>query len=449
MESQNVEWKVSWRDEYLKWICGFANAQGGRLEIGRNDKGVLVGLSNAKRLLEELPNKIRTTMGIVVDVNILNKNGFEYIVIDVMAHPNAISYRGRYYLRSGSTNQELTGLALDELILRKYGRTWDSAPVPRIKVSNFYNDAFDIFRKKAVTNKRLTAEDIEGSNKQLLKALKLTEGDYLLKAAVLLFHQDPEQWCLGSYVKIGYFENDADLRYQDEINGPLISIADRIMDTIYTKYFKGLISYEGIQRIDEYPMPRDVLREAVLNAIVHKDYSSGNPIHIKIYDDKVVIYNDCQIPPNIDPESLLTGVRSIPHNPLIANGFFRSGQIEAWGRGIEKMRKGCITDKLPEPEFKILPNVFSICFRIRNYTENGGTSIGLNFGLNFGLNQTQRKIVELMTADPGVTAEQIAEEIGISKRQIETNISKLKASGVVERTGSRKSGQWNVKPQKR
>jgi ATP-dependent DNA helicase RecG len=235
---------------------------------------------------------------------------------------------------NSNTGQELTGFALYEQTLRKYGRTWDSAPVPRIKARDFYHDAFDIFRKKAISSKRLTIEDVEGSDGELLEALKLTEGDYLLKAAVLLFHQDPERWCLGSYVKIGYFENDADLRYQDEINGSLISIADRIIDTIYTKYFKGLIRYEGIQ--------------------------------IKIYDDKVVIYNDCQIPPNIEPESLLTGVRSNPHNPLIANGFFRSGQIEAWGRGIEKMRRGCIADDLPEPEFTILPNVFIICFHIRN-----------------------------------------------------------------------------------
>jgi ATP-dependent DNA helicase RecG len=182
----------------------------------------------------------------------------------------------------------------------------------------------------------------------------------------MLFNQDPERWCFGSQIKIGYFENDADLIYQDEITGSLIGIVDRVMDTIYIKYFKGLIRYEGIQRIDKYPMPRSILREAVLNAVVHKDYSTGNPIHIKIYDDKVVIYNDCQLPPNIKPESLLEGIGSKPHNPLIAGAFFRSGQIEAWGRGIEKMRKGCIADNLPEPEFKILPTIFSITFQIRN-----------------------------------------------------------------------------------
>ena len=95
-----------------------------------------------------------------------------------------------------------------------------------------------------------------------------------------------------------------------------------------------------------------------------KDYSTSNPIHIKIYDDKVIIYNDCQIPPSIKPESLLEGIVSRPHNPLIAGAFFRSGQIEAWGRGIEKMKIGCVADNLPEPEFTIRPTIFSICLHI-------------------------------------------------------------------------------------
>ena len=367
MENQNIEWKESWRDEYLKEICGFANAQGGVLEVGRNDKGVVSGLSDAENLLELLPNKIRATMGIVADVNLFHENGKDYIAIKVTAHHNAISYRGKYYYRSGSTTQELTGYPLDELLLGKYGKTWDSVPVPRLKTSDFYKDTFDVFRKKAVSSKRLLEEDVDVTDAELLQALKLTEGDYILRAASLLFHQDPEKWCLGSYVKIGYFENDAEILYQDEINGPLITVPDRVMDTIFTKYFKGLIRYEGIQRIDEYPMPREVLREAVLNAVVHKDYSTGNPIHIKIYDDKVIIYNDFQLPLNILPEKLLQGgLGSKPHNPLIANTFFRSGQIEAWGRGIEKMRKGCVADNLSEPEFEIASTIFSICFHIRD-----------------------------------------------------------------------------------
>ena len=366
MENQNIEWKASWRDEYLEWVCGFANAQGGVIEIGRNDKGEIVGLTDAAKLLEVLPNKIRATMGIVADVNLHSESGMDYIAINVAAHHNAISYRGIYYYRSGSANQELTGYALDELLLGKYGKTWDSVPVPHIKAEDFYHDAFDIFRKKAVSSKRLLQEDVDISDAELLKSLKLTEGDYLLRAAPLLFHHEPERWCLGSYVKIGYFDDDADILYQDEINGPLITLPDRVMDTIFIKYFKGLIRYEGIQRIDDYPMPRGVLREAVLNSVIHKDYSARNPVHIKVYDDKVIIYNDFQLPMNVQPEKLLSGIGSRPHNHLIANVFFRSGQIEAWGRGIEKMKKGCAADGLPEPEFDITSGIFSICFRIRD-----------------------------------------------------------------------------------
>jgi ATP-dependent DNA helicase RecG len=448
LESQNIEWKETWRDEYLKWVCGFANAQGGIIEIGRNNKGCIVGLSDAGKLLEELPNKIRATMGIVANVNLCHEAGIEYIAIEVMPHPNAISYRGKYYLRSGSTNQELTGFALDELIFRKYGRTWDSVPVPHIKTTEFYHDAFDVFRRKAVTSSRLTKEDVSGSDAELLQALKLTEGTYLLKAAILLFHQDPEHWCLGSYVKIGYFENDADLRYQDEINGPLINIADRVMEIIFTKYFKGLIRYEGIQRIDEYPMPRDVLREAILNAVIHKDYSACNPIHIKIYDDKVVIYNNCRFPPNVAPENLLRGTVSLPHNPLIANTFFRSGQIEAWGRGIEKMKKGCIDDNLQEPKFDISPSIFSICFHIRNNNKSSAESriySANGSGINSGINETRQKIIDLMLTNPNVTTQEISKELGIDRRNVESHIRALKKSGALEREGARKNGRWVVK----
>ncbi|MDR2821009.1 MAG: putative DNA binding domain-containing protein [Desulfovibrio sp.] len=451
MENQNIEWKETWHDEYLKWICGFANAHGGTIEIGRNNKGEVVGLTNSAKLLEELPNKIRTTMGIVADVNLHKEKNLEYIVINVNAHQNAISYRGKYYYRSGSTNQELTGYALDELILRKYGRTWDSAPVPRVRASDFYHDAFDIFRKKAVMSKRLSPNDVDVSDAELLQALKLTEGDYILRAALLLFHQDPGQWCFGSHIKIGYFENDADLLYQDEISGPLIGIADRVMDTIYTKYFKGLIRYEGIQRIDEYPMSQEILREAVLNAVVHRDYSTGNPIHIKIYADKVVIYNDCQLPMDTTEESILRGGRSNPHNPIIAGVFFRSGQIEAWGRGIEKMKNGCVADGLPVPEFDITSATFTICFHIRNNDTpqsesiNGGQSIGVSVGANVGVNETRQKILNLMSESPSITAQQIADKICLTKRRVEANIRVLKNAGLIERVGADKNGFWRVR----
>jgi len=90
MEHQQTEWKESWRDEYLKWICGFANAQGGVLHIGKNDRGEVVGVPDAEKLLIDLPNKIRQSMGIVVDVNLHHEGDLAYITVEVGAYPNPL-----------------------------------------------------------------------------------------------------------------------------------------------------------------------------------------------------------------------------------------------------------------------------------------------------------------------------------------------------------------------
>lgn len=130
LENQNLEWKESWRDEYMKTLCAFANTSGGTLEIGRNDNEELVGIGPFVKLLEDLPNKIKNSMAIVADVAVHTMDNKNYIAVTVGAYPFPISYHGVYYVRSGSTTQELTGNALDEFMLRKQGKTWDGVPVP-------------------------------------------------------------------------------------------------------------------------------------------------------------------------------------------------------------------------------------------------------------------------------------------------------------------------------
>lgn len=120
-ESQNIEYKESWRDEYLKWICGFANAQGGRIYIGIDDNQQVVGVADTKRLMEDIPNKIVNYLGIVADVNLLHKEGKDYIEIAVQPCNLPIAYHGIYHYRSGSTKQELKGAALQQFLLRKWG----------------------------------------------------------------------------------------------------------------------------------------------------------------------------------------------------------------------------------------------------------------------------------------------------------------------------------------
>ena len=190
----------------------------------------------------------------------------------------------------------------------------------------------------------------------MMDNLHLIDDDgYLIRAAMLAFYKDPEKWVTGSYIKIGYFgKSDSDLVYQDEVHGPLIEQVDKTVDLVYTKYMKALIDYEGIQRVEQFMFHKDAFREILLNAVVHKDYSSCNPIQISVYEDKIYIWNDGEMPPNLDStDKLFMKHSSKPYNPKLANIFFKSGMIEAWGRGFEKIKEACELYEGPLPEYEI------------------------------------------------------------------------------------------------
>jgi ATP-dependent DNA helicase RecG len=362
-EDQNTEWKESWHDDYLKWICGFANAQGGRMYIGKTDKGVVKGIDNAKWLLEAIPSKVKDILGIMVDVNLCLQDGLAYLEIIVEAYPYPVSYKGQYHYRTGSTKQELKGTILDHFLLGKQGRRWDGVPIPSVSVEELAKSAMDYFRKNAARAKRIEADDLDDSDAQLLEKLHLFDGKYLKRAAVLLFHSKPEKYITGAYVKIGFFETDDDLLFQDEIGGHLFDQVEKVMDLLLTKYIRATIGYEGLKRIESYPYPEAALREALLNAIAHKDYSSGNPVQISVYPGKVVFWNESQLPDNWTVERLASKHPSKPFNPDIAGVFFRAGLIEAWGRGTIKIFKECKDRRLPDPVFKYDFSGFLLEFR--------------------------------------------------------------------------------------
>ncbi len=351
-ENQRVEWKESWRDDCLKVISGFANAEGGTLVIGKNDVGDVVGAKDARKLLEDLPNKVRDILGILVDVNLKKRAGREYLEIVIPAYTNPISYRGEFYYRTGSTNQALKGASLERFLLRRQGRTWDGVPSPGYRVSDLSRQALKTFRNRAAKSGRIPAELLTEPDKVLLDKLRLFDRGYLKRAAVLLFHEEPDGLATGAYVKLGYFRSDSDLEYHDEISGDLFTQVDRTMETLLRKYLRADIRYEGVQRIETYPVPEPALREAVINAIAHKDYGSGIPIQISVYANKLMVWNPGQLPPDWTLRDFTSKHASVPHNPDIANAFFRAALLESWGRGIELIRAACRNQGAPEPAFR-------------------------------------------------------------------------------------------------
>ena len=427
-ESQQIEWKWSWQDEFLKWLCGYANADGGTLYIGVNDDGYVVGVEDSKRMLEGLPNKINDKLGIVASINIHKAYGAEnvrygysvpedvsskivnqyacglintgmldnsdrrykslavierdnkiwetegvreYISIGVIKYPFAVSCDGKYYKRSGSTLQELNGFELQNFLLERAGKTWDAVPIPEVKVSDLSKEALEAFREKTVKSNRMTESEVNVSDELLLRNLKLYDSEYLTRAAILLFHPMPEQYVTGAYIKIGYFslvgvfgedgETIEDLQYQDIVDGPLILQVDKAIDLIFTKYFKAFVDYEGVQRTETNMLTRGIVRELLLNAINHKDYATGVPIQVSVYEDKIVIFNmgswSKRVPTD---ERVYEKHESVPNNPKIADVSFRSGDVESWGRGFLKIKAECKMINAPLPTID---------------AENGGVSV--------------------------------------------------------------------------
>ncbi len=448
-ENQNIEYKESWRDEYLKWICGFANAQGGTLYVGVNDKGDVCGVADAKKLMEDVPNKVRDLMGILVDVNLKEQGNKEYLEITIEPHPFPVSFRGKYYQRSGATNQEVKGAALDRFMLRLLGKTWDGVPVPYLTVEDLDSTTFDLFRKRAKRSGRMDENDLADDNKGLLEKLRLFEGTYLKRAAALLFHSDPERYVSGAYVKVGFFREDMDLIYQDEIHGNLFQQITKLMDLICTKYLKAVITYEDIHRVETLPIPREALREALLNACINKDYANRAPIQIRVTDSSLEIINVGTLPDNWTVETLLSSHSSQPYNPEIANTFFRAGDIEAWGRGIERIIKACRDEGFSTTEFKCNESGVWTIFRFKypervkgQVEEAGGQKP--NQSAPESAPESALKIMRFLHQNPKATMNAISEELGMSRRWVANNLKKLQEMGKIKRMGPHKGGYWEV-----
>ncbi len=452
-ECHNIEWKENWNDEYLKWVCAFANAEGGSLCVGIDDRGKIFPLKSEKKLLEDLPNKIRDTLGVIADVKLISTGDGDYIRIDVPAYSNLINYRGRFYYRSGSTTQELKGTALERMLLKKQGISWDSVTVPGVSIEDLSEKAFLIFRKAAIKNRRMPESFLQEDRGSILENLNLIHNGGLTRAAILLFHPMPEKYIFGAILRVAYFRSESDLIHQDDLTGSLFEQVDLVQDILKIKYLKAYVSFEGFQRKEDFLYPDAALREAILNAVIHKNYATGIPIQIKVFDDMIRIYNSGVMPEDWTLENLFKPHASRPYNPLIAGAFYRSGEIDTWGRGIQKITDACKVSGLALPEYEYFAGSgFSLCLnaseklkRIAREKElSPSPPASREKSRENSRENSREKILELLKADPEITVKRLAEQIGISVKGVEKQIAILKGLNRIRRIGADRSGHWEV-----
>ena len=458
-ERQNIEWKQSWHDDYLKWICGFANAIGGIIFIGKNDDGNVVDVVDYKNLMDSIPNKIRNSMGIICDINLLEEASKHYIEIKVNPYSVAVSLRGRYYYRSGSTKMELTGVELNEFLLKKAGKTWDDVVEENAQITDIDEKTVTKFIKDSREKGRMP--DTEGFTLfQILEKLQLTFGHKLKRAALILFGKDPSRFFPNIQVKIGRFGKDAsDLKFHEIIEGNLVHLLNEVPIQLNYKFLTRPIKFEGLQREEKVLYPSQAIREMLLNALVHRTYM-GAPIQMRVFENQLSIWNEGNLPNGLSIEDLKKDHNSRPRNPIIANACFLAGYIDAWGRGTLKIINTCAEYGLPQPsiieknggiEVTVLASNGDV--QVDNEVYNAGLVKELVKelvkGLVKDLSANQIKLLELIETRPNVTKKEMAKHIGISTTAIDNNIKTLKSKGLLERVGGRKDGYWKfVKPAK-
>lgn len=533
-ESDISEWKSSWHDEYLKWIAAFANTDGGTLNIGVNDDGYVLGLRDHRTLLEGIPNKIRDKLhitpkvrlkyvdhigenirypdgvpayisskdanryacGIFVpksekdekkldawqkETSVIQDSDGRYYYIEIVVEPlqDLVFCDGIAYTRSGSTLQILSGLELEKAVMKSSGRTWDSFVVNGKDVSDLDADAIKVLRKKAVDNKRLTPYEAGSSDRKLMEEMGLLDVDGGLTRAALMLFSNPERIVTGSYIKIGFFapvgsygENKInDIIYQDTVHGPLITQADKAIDILYTKYMKALISYNGIQRVESYIIPQDAMREVILNAIAHKNYPSGNPIQIKVYDDHITVMNEGFWPfDRLNVSDVYDKEHdSYPINPLIAEGLYTAGDIESWGTGFNKIRSACNRYGCPLPVIEATNG--SVTMRINASQEyldllanlngdkdkesadksaesadysadNRNKTDDLPTSESADLSDRERQILDTMESDTEYTSVEVSEKIGLKGSRTRQLLKGLVDKGLLRSTRSTKGNRY-------
>ena len=436
-EQQNIEYKSSWHDDYLKWVCGFANAQGGIIFIGKDDNGQVLGVDDYKRLMDDIPNKIRNAMGITVEVNLQEENNLYFIEIITYPYSVPISLRGRYYYRSGSTKQELTGASLNEFLLRKSGKTWDDVIEPRATYDDIDENTIKIFIQDAEKSGRLP-ESGELSIPQLLDKLRLSENGQLKRGAVILFGKEPSRFYPNLSVKIGRFgKDDADLIFQEKIEGNIITQVYAILEMLQYKFLVRKVSFEGISRIEtnEYPIP--ALREVILNALVHRNYM-GAATQIRVYDDKIVFWNEGALPQGLSLEGLLGFHASQPRNTLIADVCFKGGYIDSWGRGVLKIYNSCKEAGLPNPEIQEFQSGLLVTL-FNNSNVVSGQITGVN------LNERQQKAIDYVKKNGSISNYQYQTLNGVSDRTSLRDLEKLTQLEIFIKEGKNRNTLYRLK----
>lgn len=413
-ETETVEFKESLNESFYKNISAFANTKGGMLILGADKNGIVKGVDPSSRFLEDLTNRIVNKLSIYPDIETIDIKGNRVIVIKVSRSGYPVSYEGRYYERVGNTTREVKTDNLRIMLLR--GKPWDSI-TGRFLLKEIDPETVHRFISLAVDKNRLADVSLKESPNVILKKLELISDGKLTNGAVLLFGKNPQKHFINLCVRIGRFKTETMIIDDKWVKGNLFQQFEETLN-ILKQFISVRYEIKNIQREDIWDYPIPALREAVLNALIHRDYFNiANFILIKVYDDHIWISNPGGLPEGITIDELKKPHKSYVRNPLIAKTFYLTGNIEQYGSGTVRMTEWMKEAGLPEPEFKEEMGGFSVYFYKDIYTEENLRKMGLN--------ERQIKAVMYVKEKGKITNKEYQKVCDISERSATRDLTHL------------------------
>jgi len=441
-ESQTLEFKASFSNEAVETIAAFSNTNGGTALLGVADNGQISGLNLTTETLQQWANEVKTktTPAILPEAETITLGGKTVAALRVEEYPiKPVSVKGRYYKRVGNANHLMTPDEVAQAHYKTFNSSWDYTTDPEHNLADISLAKVERFLSVANKNREIALTDIPVAT---LRKLELLRAEGISKACFLLFMADES---MLTTIELGRFQTETLIKDAGRVKTDLFSEIEFTMRFLVKHLNKRYIITGNPQREERWDYPLEALREIVINAIVHRDYSRPSDSVIKIFDDKIEFYNPGRLCGDLTVAKLLKGnYISTIRNKQIAGIFKEAGIMEKYGSGIRRIVEAFRSSGLPVPKFREMGEGFMVT--VFHGTPQKTKEETKENTKEETKEKTMGKILAAIKANPAVTTLELMKLLALSDSGVEWNLRKLKSAGLLKRVGSTKSGHWEVIP---
>ena len=448
-EGLTVEFKEKYTSKIDRDIVALSNSKGGFILLGVNDEGKAVGEKLTNQMKAEILSLARNCEPHISISKISQLDNV--VVIDVPeGNEKPYSCSSGYFRRLDAVTQKMTQTEIRSVFKEKNSVSFESLSTGNFKLEDISLKKMSLFLSESKTSLRVTNNNLES----VLTSLEIMDNKKINNAGVLMFARNVGRFIPYAELVCGAFKgtNKTYIYDRKDIRDDLFAQLNEAMSFI-KKHINIRSEIREINRYDIYEIPLDALREAVVNAIVHRDYNMrGTNISVNIFDDRVEIVNPGGIPEGLSKANF--GKESFRRNLIIADLFHRMDKMEKIGSGILRMRELMENAKLKEPTFESNTFFRATFYRNPEYSLKGTEKVTVKDTEKDTVKDTEKDtvhftkneevILKKIKINPYITAEELSKTLKINIRNTKKYLSKLKKNKFLERFGPDKGGHWEI-----